>query len=364
MRFFNTLVGNRQPLPNGIKDGVKIYCWGPTRCITALHIGIEVNRGSERHYLSFYPYSVDADRSLSQIRTGTAAYFEENFDMECSYQGYRKANDHDPEIINLNAEVIFDRISKLPREEQAELRRLGSPNDTIELHSLDLEKMIQKIAYFKRVAPLQAESKQLDKAEPLLSSEEHKDSPAYEAKWGAWASVKLHQKDTYNCSSMALEVLYAGGLQNLTSTLHDAMGVAGGLLGTGLGVASYLNNRVLQEAFIKLAIGFFGSRGAGGFVEGWVDMQSVLNLAVRSEKPDATPQTVPTRCKKALKTGAQHIGLRLMGATLSTFVSLVKSDRFIPDWFATTPELVMSIARQAKDNENALYLPIMRPVFA
>lgn len=351
MRFFNKCVGNRAPLPNGIKDSVKVYCWGPSKSLPALHTALEVTRDGQSIYLSFCPHAIEGLDNLppSQLGRGFPGYFQESFDQQRLYEGFRKAHEEEKDIEKFSYEIIMRRAKKLPEKTQQELKTLGDPDEKVELHSLDLDKMIKKIHFLKRLA-----STDLTEFKLL----EEKETVAYAAKWGSWASVYSHQTDTYNCSSIVLEVLYEGGMNNLTSTIHDPLGVAGGLLGTALGIASYLNNQVLQEAVLNLVAGFFGGRGAGGFVDGWIDIQSVINLMARADKSDAT------KCVTKLKNGAQHLGLRVMGALLTAVVSLVKSGPIIPEWLATTPELVMSLANQAKREEDALYLPVSKPIFA
>lgn len=352
MRFFNKCVGNRAPLPNGIKDSVRVYCWGPDKLLPALHISLEITRGGERYYVSFSPHSIEGLEHLSiqQMRSGIPAYFLGSFEEERLYRGFKRAHEDDEEIKKLRHEDILKRAQQLPSQTQESLKILGNPNETVELHSLDLEKMIKRVRFLKRRSDIQSELK--------LSQTEH---PHYETKWASWASTDFHQKDTYNCSSIILDVLYEGGLNNLISTYHDTLGAACGLLGTALGIASYMNNRILQEAVLKLATTLFAGRGVGGFIDGWNDMQSILNLSARNAKPDPTQQNF-----SILKNGAQHIGLRLMSATFSSLVALIKYGPIVPDLLATTPELVMNLVHQAKREEDALYLPAgySRPIVA
>lgn len=356
MRFFNKFVGNRAPLPNGVKNSVKVYCWGPDKLLPALHTALEITKGDERYYLSFSPYTIEGLEHLSilEIRSGVSAYFQENFEQERLYRGYRRAHEDDKEINKLCHDDILKRAQQLPSHTQDVLKILGNPNETVELHSLNLEKMIKKVNFLKRPSEAQSESK-LIQAEKL----------SYETRWASWASTYFHQKNTYNCSSIILDILYEGGLNNLISTYHDTFGAVGGLLGTALGIASYMNNRMLQEAVLKLAISFFAGRGVGGFADGWNDIQSILNLIVRNAKTDSTQQNLSAKCK-SLQNGALHIGLRLMSATFSSLVALVKYGPIVPEWLATTPELVMNLVHQAKREEDTLYLPVgySRPILA
>jgi len=325
--------GKRQPLPNGLQGCVEILAWYHPECVPAQHIVLLIRDAGEKHYLSFSPRVLHglSERSFCQLREGVDGIFVDNYEDELLIQGFRNAwpninNDlteaqqtfiknntfkklSDIEILELTQHFSFNK--------KAELRQLGEPTEVIELRSLNVEAMINKINLYKTAST------------PM--------------KWASWSGTFLHKPNTHNCASIVLDVLYTGGLGHLIHSNRDLLTAAGALLG-----ASYalIYNKAYLETLTEIAIqtvqyavgGLVLGRATGGAMEGYTEIQSFLNLVAIQGKDNI----------------GSVLGLRFGITLLSAVVGLIKQGSIVPS-IVTLPREVLNLVYQAKVREEETF---------
>lgn len=358
-RFFTKLGGCRKKLPNPEFDCAIVYCWEQSILSPAKHVALEVRQGKESYYLSFFPYSTANTNSYSDATTGRSAFFVESLEAEQLFLGYRrrKLDDHKSQDEKSNPEEklnyfeILHKIRGFGAGKQNAIRNLGAPDQTIKLHSLDLDKMRDRIGALKKELP-KTEITQFELETQTLI-------PSYKSQWASIASAfscrkqkpdkedKENKEDKppipHNCASIVLDVLYAGGLGDLIPTSsQDVLGAMGFILGA----ASFIGNTNWIGATINLARTFFMFRGSGGFYVGWCEGQSVHDLIAANKTKEGEKES----CSSAL-------GLRFYHASLSALFALVIPGHFFGEWIVTTPQGVMDRVIAAKKEEDALYVP-------
>lgn len=312
LRLFYHLIGKRIPPINCLTDMAEIIMWDHPDYLPAQHIALKIIRHGAHYYLSFSPSTRRGLEERSNLRSGVPGYFVENFEDDLLIQGVRLSPPKEQkEIIDkpLNEVTVIEILANAKQSQHSStIKQYGRPQEVIQLHHLDLDKMIEKIKRLKSTA----------------------------AQWAAWSGTYFHKPNSYNCASVVLDVLYEGGLGHLISAKHDLLGIAGMLLGIGY-VYFYSQTWIIN--FFNIALGILIGRGVGGMLEGYIGIQSFLNLTARQHKDDT-----PTL-----------LGLRILSTCFSAFIGLVKPGPVIPA-FLTLPRDIMNLAQQAKMEEESLLL--------
>lgn len=310
MSMVNKLIGHRKPLPNHPLNYVKVHCWGTSKVLPTKHTTLEIMYHGAVYYLSFSPLiRPTAKGSIFSKREGIKAEFKDSFDDELLIQGFRIKYCNDLEALELRNEATLKRIRQLEPEEQDLLRKMGKPTQTEELHCLNLEKMIVEVQWLK-----ESES----------------------VRWAAWSATQTSQKDTFNCASIILHVLNRGGLGELVSSYHDALGLLSGML---LGVAAGMQGGALLTVTLDFLTGLFFGRVIGGAYEGASDAQSLIDIFANAKH----------------EKGLKIIGLRIATTLFSAVSSVLKVGVILEELFCTTPQHVMERMQEAVRNESALY---------
>lgn len=324
-RFF----GKRKSLPNDFQSCVEILSWYHPEYLPTQHLALRIRDGNETHYLSFSPKIVRdrPKRSILQLRQGVDAFFVNHYEDELLIRGFRNAwpqikddltTAHQQFFKKNNFKTVSDIevleiAGKLPAETQTKLRKLGNPTEVIELRSLNVKAMIQKMhAYKTATIPIQ---------------------------WSFWSGTYLHAANTHNCASIVLDLLYTGGMGNLIHSYRDVLTIAGTLLGVSY---VFMNSEtcletmaaLVPEIFKNAAIGLVVGRGIGGFIEGYTEIQSFLNLGSIKGKDNTT----------------SVLGLRFVSASLSALIGFIKQGPIVPS-VLTMPREVLNLAHQAKVEE-------------
>ncbi len=328
LSFLPRFFGKRKPLPNDSQSCVEVLSWYHPEYLPTQHLALLIRDGNKTYYLSFSPKVVRnrPKRSLFQLRQGVDAIFVNHYEDELLIRGFRNAW---PQIKDLTTahqqyfkENSFKTVSdieileiarELPAKTQAKLRKRGSPTEVIELRSLNITAMIQKMDTYKMANP------------PM--------------QWSFWSGTYLHAANTHNCASIILDLLYTGGMGNLVHCNRDVLTIAGTLLGASyilMNSQTYLETiaELVLEALKGATIGLVIGRGVGGFIEGYTGIQSFLNLGSLKGKDNI----------------ASVLGLRFVSASLSALVGFIKQGPIVPS-LLTMPREVLNLAHQAKVEE-------------
>lgn len=340
-----TTIGRRAPAPNPHGDYVVLRTWR-SHNIPTDHIAIEaIKNSNEKHYLSFSPSdpnNLENRRTLVELREGVEAHFRKNLKDEYLLQGFRnkwideirckrdpqqlfKADgqcETDEQRINANEQrrlvggqdlkyigacTILEVAKLFDPATQDEMRKLGVEKEKITLRSLNVDEVIKKINDFK----------------------------SHPSSWAFFAGTSSHEENTYNCASMALLVLQAGGLNKLVIPYNDLFGLVVGIAAIGYlaGFNQSWMEKLIQFAMALIAIAM--ARGLGGAYEGIKEIQVFLNV-VSLQKED---------------TLATVLGLRLLSLLVCGAAGVVMSGPIYTQGFAL-PGNVTELAQQAECTEN------------
>lgn len=325
LKFFSRLAGLRKPMfnPGNLYDYAEVLSWFHPECTPAQHVVLRIVKGGqETHYLSFAPKRLEvwSTRSYFQTRHGIEAAFINSYEDELLLQGFRNAwpaikselNTQQLSLIkNDSIKKVSDyEILQIARDlsdaKKAELRDRGKPGEVIQLRSLDLHAMSKKVESFT--------------------------SAEGRTTWASWAGTCFHEKDTYNCAAMVLEVLYAGGLSDLISSKNDLLGELGLLIGAGYFV--FQNSQNWLDAVIDLGVGFAAGRCLGGIYEGYTGIQTYLDVISAQGKDNIF----------------SVLGLRLLSTSLAAVIGTLKPGIVVPAVLAL-PRDTLNLAHQAKIEE-------------
>jgi hypothetical protein len=330
---FHKLVGNRLPLKIAVNDSVEIFAWYHPIYAPAHHVALRITKGQEIYYLSISPtiHPNFSGCSLFDLRKGIDANFLSSYEDELLVQGLRNTwpaikdtfNEEQKKLIPAETSIPSETMKKItdrealeiarlfPVEMQDKLRLKGTPVQTIQLRSLDLDPMIARIK--------------------LLTAPENK------TKYALWSDTKLQEKCTYNCASAIYSVLAEGGFGNLIESSNYLFGIAGALIG-----ASYAYNYATswRDAVKDITIATLAGRGIGGAYDGYTGIQSYLNFNVAKGKDSQSAA----------------IAFRILSTTLSGFIGAIMPGPVIPSVIAM-PADIMKLASEAKSEEDDRHLP-------
>lgn len=211
-------------------------------------------------------------------------------------------------VKKLSSTEILKIAMLFPPDQQAHLRKMGTPTELVTLQTLDTIRMVDRLNYFKSTS----------------------------IQWVSWGrNPRKHDEKIYNCASIVLDVLYAGGLGKLITSPSDSAGVIGTLLGAGY---AFLNNHPWLKTLEAIGVGMLLGRGTGSAYEGSSGIQTLLNL-------------MNTRRKD---TCCLVLGLRVMSACLSSVIGTFKLGYLITDFLALPPD-VMHLSLEYQRTENAMF---------
>ncbi|MHB1949834.1 MAG: hypothetical protein ACYCQI_17185 [Gammaproteobacteria bacterium] len=252
--FFKYLNRGKESRNSESKGRVEIFHWHHKIYNPAGHIALKIVKEDKEYYLSLNSKMPGKKGSLWHKRNGVDSFFTNNLDEDCLIQGFRHAC---PEIFNyinenkvlgyeLNEKKlksmsefqILELVRKLPLEKQNELKS-NSKLDTFYLKSLDVDTMIEKINELRSVSGM---------------------------KWALVSGTHYHREHTYNCASLSLQILYAGKLDKLVSSVNqDIFSMSGLALGIAL---AYLGNASLLQTLIYVILGSVSGKAFYDCIEG------------------------------------------------------------------------------------------------
>lgn len=313
--------GKRLPWPHGKENKVKLYSFKNIDLIAG-HVAMEIYHKGECYFISLMIDTHDTflNRNILQLREGVSSFFVPSLDEECLFHGFNNSRPdiwqyvplafRDKSEVKLTVKETLEIIALLPAEQKKLIEKAGRPNNEITLYSLDTEKMITK-------------------------AKEYRENP--KAQWASFAGTAFHQKNTYNCASLVLEILYAGNMADLLVAERDIFSFIGALLGL---TYTLTHCPSLMGAILGLVVGFIAGRFIGGAIEGYTNIQNLLNITA-------------TQSNDQLST---VLGLRVLSALLNSFGALIPGN---PDFSSilTLPSNVFHLAAQAQRREDALYGP-------
>ncbi len=277
------------------------------------------------HYLSFGPAKSEGLSHLPLLfgkvtqRTGVVGNFTETYKDDLLIQGLRNAALNEEKGIDLPPnlkkmsplEVLVHAKENYTSATKARLRELGKPADVIRLRTLDLNKMIIRIQQYKT-----------DK----------------EMHWAFFSGTYFHKEHRHNCASIILDVLYAGGLDQVApASYNNLTGLVGGLLGVAYAYHQWDHSSAQSNAWIIASSAAIG-RATGAAYDGYHGIQSFLNVVTKEERDS----------------WGSVLGLRINSAVCSAIVGIFKSGPF-NSGLLTLPEEVGYIAVNASRNEQSLY---------
>jgi hypothetical protein len=327
LAFFSQLAGYRKPLlkENNLFDYAEVIAWYHPEFCASQHTALRlVRNGIETHYLSFSPINLTAASKtpFAKLRVGIDAHFVPSYEDELLIQGFRNAwpdikselngrqksylkNDS---LKNVSDFHILAITAELSPERQAQIKKqFGRPSEVIELRSLNFEAMAERMEFLME--------------------------PDNLTKWAPWSGSYFRGAGAHNCASIVLDVLYAGGMHTYSNDLLTAAGL---LLGAGYFV--FCDHHAWLEAVIDIAVGCAASRAVAGAREGYLGIQSFLNV-MATQGADNLPAL---------------LGLRFTSTLLCSVIGILKSGPLVPA-FLTLPRDVMTLAQQAKVEEEVLF---------
>ncbi|MFI4957476.1 MAG: hypothetical protein ACHQAX_09775 [Gammaproteobacteria bacterium] len=243
----------------------ELLVWGHPVYNPGHHLGLKIHDKGDDHYFSFSPISLEgtARMPFKACHQGREAYVMTSYAHEQLIWGVRKKwlrlqSKLNPEQLvllpeNLSIAQVSDKtlleIALLfPPSIQSELSMVYEPERFV-LNNLDIESMISKIRHFKSDS-----GKQL---------------------WAPWAGSLWRNRNTHNCASIILEILYAGKLRRRVHSPHDMASI---LVGLGCFMVSLLLKMQPIEMLIAMTAGFFIGRILGGAYEGYDGINHYLQM--------------------------------------------------------------------------------------
>lgn len=333
-RFFKTLVGSRSAVTD-FTQCVEVLAWYHPECVPSQHMALRIRELGHIHYLSFSPKSLHglAERPFLDLPKGVEGVFIPTYEDELLIQGFRNAwpaiqnelSDQQKSFISRSSirkisdiEILGIAQSKqFSHERKEELRKIGKPTEIIELRTLDINAMVTKLNQFK--------------------------SPETNMQWASFCGTYKHQKNTHNCASIVLDLLYEGGMGAMITSNNDLLGLAGTLLGVGY---TYFTGYYWLHIIKNISFGLLFGRCIGGAYEGYTGIQSFLNLLSTQGKDNC----------------GSILGLRVLSTCFSAIVGVIKPGPVVPA-FLTIPRNVLDLAHQAKvDEENIALFRVPRAV--
>jgi hypothetical protein len=122
---------------------------------------------------------------------------------------------------------------------------------------------------------------------------------------------------------------------NLLTSTQDVMGIAGLLVAAG--VIVFEGSQNWQLIIAELVTGLIGGRALGGAYEGYLGVQTFLNVAASQGKDDF----------------GTVLGLRILSLALFPIIGALKAGPLVPA-FLTIPREVLLLAAQAKHEEESV----------
>jgi hypothetical protein len=334
-------IGHRNTSPNTMRDEVVLCEWSHPIYNPSSHLGLKIHKDGHDYYFSFSPkntYDI-AHIPFARLRMGLPGFIVRQFKDETLLWGFRNAwgrglqqklsheqinqlnayyeanhpgtsltsNKLSQEVIDdfahLRDSQLLEVARKFDKPLKSQLRALGQPNggETV-LRTLDIQAILDKISDFVSNTP----------------------------QWAPWAGTYLHHENTYNCASIVLTLLYAGGMGKLINSRANEYAVAGTLLGLLSLTVSY-DPILLAES---MAVGLGGGCVLGAAVDSYHDIQHFFNMIAGS--PEDNPGTL--------------FGMRLVSVLCGGLIGAVKQGPFLPA-FLCLPRNVVELARQAEQNE-------------
>lgn len=250
----------------------ELLVWGHPVYNPAYHLGVRIQSQGKEHYFSFSPISLDGTTSMSlgELHQGRESYAITSYDNEKLIWGLRKKwirlrgilSDeqkallpNDLSIAQVSDKILLDVAVLFPSSIQSELSLVYEP-EKISLNHCDVTTMIKKIKHF-----CTDEGRQL---------------------WAPWAGSLWRNKDTHNCASIILEILYAGKLKRFAHSMHDILGVVGAFIGFSVSLI------IQPEVCLLSTLGaFIIGRVLGGAYEGYVDIEYYLQMRKLLKKDSA-----------------------------------------------------------------------------
>lgn len=291
MRYFNN---------NFLRDDrnyVAIHFWPQTDRNSAGHISLTIVIDRKGYHVSYWHQRDIAQCEKDKLKTqydGIAPFWVESFDDDCLIEGYRHAACENP---RLNAREILEKI----KSEQFTQRM--PPSQSIKLYSLDLQKM-------------------------LAAFEDYKN---HDHKWAFFSGHQYHALGAHNCSSIALYLLYQGGMESLISGYSDFLREWAFLIAVSssfLWVASFVS-----LCTISLMSGLAGS-AVGGAIDGFQDVQPFLRVCNINKKSNIAYDT----------------GMIIAAALISAVQSILFKTHYLLSRFVL-PGNVLQLVMEAAKNE-------------
>lgn len=304
--FFAQLTGQRAPLTKDKTTTIYVF---ENPFLHAMHVAIEINSSA---YVSLVTDAeVDFDGlSVKELRNGIAAYFIPSFSEECQLYGFLNCPAIRQKYVRgkCTAQEILKIIETLTPDEKRQIKKIGQPQHKVTLFSLDVEKML---AHFTKI-----------KEETV--------------KWAPFSGTWNHQRNTYNCASIVMELLNVGGIQQLLIPPAELYSCIGALLGLAYALT---HCPTIINMIFGLIIGCLSGRIIGGACEGFTNIQYFLNVVAREQKDDLSAV----------------LGLSALSIFLHAFIRIFPVSLRQASILAL-PEEVLTVVEQARTEERSRYV--------
>jgi hypothetical protein len=255
--------------------------------------GFNLNDDEEKRLLSVLKQSEEPSE-----------YSSEDINLDDLAKGIRS---HFKSLGDSEILAVAKKFDKNKERMEAHLHAHGEPEKTI-LKTCDLKAMLDKMNEYSRSKPT----------------------------WAPWAGTYFHQENTHNCSSIILDILYAGKMDRLLTSSATKLSYVGALLG----LLSLMKTDDPLVIAASIGIGFLGGRAVGGAWDGFSNAQHFFNM------------NAGTKHEKT----STIIGFRLMSTMMGAVIGMMKWGPFFPAYI-TLPKNVVALAKEAAEVEDSIYRP-------
>lgn len=212
-------------------DGeAQIFSWKHDRLNPGRHVALKIGDA----YISLTPKIKKKQDGFYQKSFGVEAYWVANLEEDRLIHGYRLfiSRSEEERLRKMSEYEILQEVRSLPASDQARVKDLGKP-EVIHLNKVDLASMLAKWQQLKNT-PIQ---------------------------YALVSGTDFHRAHVYNCASLILEILRAGGIYNKIPTLqHHA---AGALCATMVGIGLHCFSSKSPQMKLAYALcGYLLARGA------------------------------------------------------------------------------------------------------
>lgn len=331
--FFAQLTGQR--LPSTKDKPVTIYVF-ENPVLHAMHVAIEINSAAYVSLVTDEEFDFDG-LNVKELRNGIPAYFIPSFKEECQLYGFLNCPAIRQKYVRgkCTAQEILKIIETLTPDEKRLIKKIGQPQHKVTLYSLDIEKMLAHVTKIKEET----------------------------VKWAPWAGTVIHQRNTYNCASVVMELLNVGGIQRLLIPPAELCSYLGALLGLAYALT---HCPTTINMILGLMIGGFSGRIIGGAYEGCTSVQYFLNVIAREQKDDLTV-VLGLSAASILSNAFVRSFLRLL-IVYPAIIYPVSLRNFLTSLGCTSmyasilalPEEVLDLAQSARREERAMYVEVQK----